>query len=232
MIRQEDIAGHVIYALRNATIRKWPFPHFFAENVWPDDFYAQMMAYLAEKTDYKGGSDYHGRTFGKVLGMPELDFMNSKDFMRDVAYIFQNELKTRYVDGKFSVYNDLRLVRDGKHYSIGPHTDAPWKVVSLLFYLPPDNIYSDLGTSIYLPGDEMPDFRCVGGPHYNPLFFKRIASMPYAKNSCFGFFKTDNSFHGVEVIQCDVQRDVLLYNIYDEALYLQSRKPPVQESTT
>lgn len=214
-----DIEGHVLYALRNAVIKKWPYPHFFVQNVFPDDFYDALIHHLAGKTDYAGkGTAYHGRTFGEVDDMPELAFMNSASFLQNVASIFAPWISHRFKGCKqedIAILHDLRLVRDSKGYQIGPHTDAAWKIVSLLFYLPPLNCWdSTIGTSIYMPND--PAFRCPGGPHHDFKHFKNIYTAPYIGNSCFGFFKTDNSFHGVEPVESDVTRDVLLYNIYED----------------
>jgi hypothetical protein len=105
------------------------------------------------------------------------------------------------------------LVEDVTKYALGPHTDSPKKVITMLFYLPRDLSQSHMGTSIYLPKD--PAFRCQGGPHYKFDGFQRLHTMPFVPNSLFVFFKTDNSFHGVEpVTDPDTKRWLLLYDIY------------------
>lgn len=232
MSQHLDVEGHVLYALRNATIKQWPFPHFFAENVFPIDFYYEVLHILAHKDDYAGkGDHYNGRTFGEADSIPELAFMKGERFLHEVGMIFYPWMKHRFqgrTPEECSVFNDLRLVRDGKGYQIGPHTDATWKIVSLLFYLPPEQwewTAPDVGTSIYMPKD--PDFRCAGGPHHPFEPFDRIYTAPYQRNSCFGFFKTDNSFHGVEPVEYDMRRDVLLYNIYDDKVYRECHKPRI-----
>ena len=107
---------------------------------------------------------------------------------------------------------EILLVRDHTNYSIGPHTDSPSRLLSLLFYFPRDDSLSHLGTSIYMPKD--PQFSCIGGPHYKPNNFDRVQTMPYRPNSLFAFMKNDKSFHGVEPIaDQDIQRDLLLYDI-------------------
>jgi hypothetical protein len=112
---------------------------------------------------------------------------------------------------------DARLVRDFTDYSIGPHTDSPRKLVSLLFYLPRDESMRHLGTSIYAARDA--SLRCEGTRHHSYSGFKRVASMPYVPNALFAFFKTDHSFHGVDPItEGKVERNLLLYNIYVQAV--------------
>lgn len=216
-----DIEAHVTYALRNAAIREWPFPHFIAENVFPDDFYWSFSDAVRKKTDYLSAeNNYHGRQFAAEVDFPELDFMHRADFARHVAKIFAPWLTDRISDGKLTMRPDLRLIRDGQGYFIGPHTDAKWKLVSLLFYLPFDGWHARHGTALYVPRD--PDFRCPGGPHHKFDAFQRVATAPFVPNTCVGFVKSDISFHGVEPINDDFQRDVLLYNLYAGGINLRS----------
>jgi len=215
-----NVEGHVLYSLRNARVNPWPFPHFYAENVFPDETYWKIYDYVSKKgaEEYtQSKNNYNGRLFAKdtdeditFLG---LDFLKSEDFLRHVVKIFRDEFSMRFTDyTRVKLSNDLRLIRDGRDYSIGPHTDAPHKVVSMLFYLPLDGWNHDCGTSIYLPKDR--SFRCAGGPHRKFEDFDKIFTAPFLPNTCLGFFKTDYSFHGVEKIEKDFQRDVLLYNVY------------------
>lgn len=222
------VKEHVIYALRNAAVKKWPFPHFYAENVFPAAFYTKFLAQLDAKKDFKSdGNRYHGRAFGDPNTVEGCEFMQTSEFLQTVAAIFMPEMQERFTGKKCVVYSDLRLVRDSGGYYIGPHTDAPWKLVSLLFYLPYTTMHADHGTSIYAPKDQT--FRCPGGPHHNFEPFNRVFTAPFVPNACFGFWKTDNSFHGVETIP-DFRRDVLLYNIYDQELYLQRHPPAAQKA--
>src|SRR5262249_5210128 len=96
------------------------------------------------------------------------------------------------------IADEAMLVHDRTRYSVGPHTDAPFKVVSLLFYLPADERLARHGTSIYVPKDGA--MTCPGGPHYPFERFERMATMPFVPNALFAFLKTDNSFHGVEPV--------------------------------
>lgn len=215
------VQEHVLYALRNAAIQRWPFPHFYAENVFPADFYAEMLAQLDTNSTYESNeSKYHGRKFGNANSLGMLEWMNDPEFMQHIAMTFADQMKQRYQGRKCGIYHDLRLVRDQKGYYIGPHTDAPWKLVSLLFYLPYTDMHAEHGTSLYVPKNSK--MRCPGGPHHGFEGFQRVATMPFRANTCFGFFKTDNSFHGVETINDRFRRDVLLYNLYDQEIYSQA----------
>ena len=209
-----DPVEHVIYKLRNAPVSRYPFPHFYAENVFPDDFYWNLLKNLPEDEKYSGDSGtgiYNNRRFA-VLDALEFDEFKSNHFASSLLSIFPQDFHTRFPDGKAKFSTEWRLVRDEKGYQIGPHTDAKWKVLSLLFYLPVDNSYPDAGTSIFVPEDHK--FECAGGPHYNKQGFLKAWTAPYKPNSCFGFWKTSNSWHGVDEIGYKMRRDVLLYNIF------------------
>lgn len=214
-----NIEQHVKYALLNAGRREWPFAHFFAENVFPEPYYAEIQQFLAQmkQTDFvettnAGTGAYRNRAFSRDNMVPGCEFMLSEDFLRTILYIFDKEAREAFPYGKMAVSRDMRLIRDSKEYKIGPHTDAKWKLVSLLFYLPSDLQYIDYGTSLFVPKDN--NFTCEGGPHYPFEPFKKVYTAPFIPNSCLGFWKTNKSFHGVEPIPIDIQRDVLLYNIY------------------
>lgn len=212
------IENHMLEAMRHPTISKLdPFPYFYTENVFPQPFYDHLMGVLDTRDDYTSETStghYGSRTFAHSLGVPELDFMEGFDFLHKIIGLFQPQFLQRFPEGRAKLTRDLRLVRDSKDYKIGPHTDAKWKVVSLLFYLPRDDSLKQYGTSVYVPID--PTARCEGGPHYGFNHFHEIWRAPFLPNTCLGFWKTDKSFHGVNPIPEEIRRDVLLYNIYTE----------------
>jgi len=217
----DDLHAYVIDRLRQPSLAKTkPFPMFYAENVFPEEFYWQLQVLLATKNDYHANEEgkYASRTFADDLGISDLDFMLQPTFMKDVVNLFVREFRDRFPEGKAKLTRDVRLIRDSRDYRIGPHTDAPWKLISLLFYLPKDASLSQYGTSVFVPRD--PAFRCAGGPHHKfepdglSPGFDEVWRAPFMPNSCLGFWKTDQSFHGVYPIPEDVRRDVLLYNVY------------------
>jgi hypothetical protein len=234
---------HLIYQILNAPVRDYPFPHAFIENVFPNDYYQDMLINLPPISGYLPIHDtgnvsgakaqgllYSSRYITDVSdlakrGVPEhlVSFWNelsnsllSERFLRTILFKFSAAYKERFsnpFNSQFKLSSELRLVRDFEDYSIGPHTDTPKKVVSLLFYLPKDWEYEKLGTSIYIPKD--PSVTCIGGPHYGFKGYKRIFTAPFIPNSMLMFFKTPKSFHGVEKITDKaVERNVMLYNIY------------------
>lgn len=201
---------HVVYKLRNATVNRYPFPHFFVEGVFPGECYEQLLWNLP--SDYKP-LGFKSRSFSDTLPWFLEDFKGSY-FANSILQIFWKDFYERFPDGsRPELTTELRFIRDEEDYSIGPHTDAAKKVVSLLFYLPSDSLDADVGTSLYVPTDHKK--RCPGGPHHPFNGFEEVWRAPFVPNSVLGFWKTDNSWHGVPPINRIIERNVLLFNIYE-----------------
>ena len=227
---------HVVYRILNAPMRGYPYPHIYVDSVFPPDFYAALrgnwpsaehLVSLAATNRVTGGA--YAERFIMPLRKAEIEKLpkTSREFWTEFSGWL---LSGRFLDAmveKFEEYVRMRyggdasnvgfgceslVVRDHTNYNLGPHTDSPSRLLSLLFYCPDDESMKHLGTSIYTPID--PDFRCPGGPHHPHDLFKKVATMEYRPNTLFAFMKTDNSFHGVEPIDdSGVLRDLLLYDI-------------------
>lgn len=193
-----------------AEVQLEPFPWFYAENVFPSDVFLEMRSkFPTEWTPIEKSRN--------VKGYPERYTANPQEpFWKTLfSKLLDGQLKQNLcslfgVKNTDKLHDECLLIRDVAGYKIGPHTDSPRKVITVLFYLPPDESMIHAGTSIYEPLE--PGFRCPGLNHYEFDKFKKIKTMPFKPNSAFAFLKTDNSFHGVE--PCDGVRDVLLYDIY------------------
>lgn len=211
-----DAVEHVIYRLRNATVGEYPYPHFFIRDVFPPEFYSEIIGSLPSDDAYaplKGG--YKSRIAATAYPRILAGF-DTTHFASNVLSMFGKQFSERYpFHDRPKFRAELRLIRDSEGYSIGPHTDAPYKVVSLLFYLPVDFLDMDCGTGIYVPKDGV--MTCPGGPHHKFDGFTEIWRAPFVPNSCFGFFKTNNSWHAVQKISRKIRRDVLLFNIYEQS---------------
>ena len=243
-----DVEGHVHYRIANTPLLEHPFPHFYATDVFPADFYAELRRRLPEQGGYtridetgtvaKGMykerfvcslDELEGREFESGAGTSfwaDLSgWLLGDAFARLILDRFRPWLRERFgADNEPRIETDARLVRDFTNYAISPHTDSPRKVVSLLFYLPRDDAMRHLGTSIYAPKNA--DFRCTGTGHHSFDLFKKVATMEYRPNTLFAFFKTDRAFHGIDrIADAEVVRDLLLYNIYVTKV-VTSRRPP------
>ena len=230
------VEEYVIYQISNAQIQDYPYPHFYVENVFPADFYARLRANWPDSSALTSLAETGRVSKGAYPDRFVLPFTPSdieklsedrRAFWSEFGSWFMAHRFLQTAINKFGRYaqqrfgNDLKhcrfeadslLVRDRTNYSIGPHTDATHRLLSMLFYCPDNDSMKHLGTSIYVPLD--PDFRCVGGKHYPHNRFQKVWTVDYKPNSLFSFFKTNNSFHGVDPIRDqEVQRDILLYDV-------------------
>jgi hypothetical protein len=227
---------HILYRIGNAPLRPYPYAHLFLEGVFPDALYGEMRRRLPPSESYTSLADtgrvtkgaYRERTVlffdDRSLGaMPDeaaafwqdiRALLLDRDLMELLIAKFDAPIQRRFahVNGNVEVEPEAYLVRDRTGYAIGPHTDAPHRLVSALFYIPADDRWRAHGTSLYVPKDRR--FTCEGGPHYAPAPFERMATMDFVPNALFAFAKTDNSFHGVEAVTEEgIERDVILYDI-------------------
>lgn len=229
-----EVEEFVKYRIANTAVRMHPFPHFFVENVFPDEYYREILA------NWPGSDRFQslaatGRTSGDAykerfvvslmkVGQEEGDWRGKvfwesfsrwfvgNSFLQFLMLHFQPWiLKGRTLPAQISVVPDGLLVQDHTSYAIGPHTDAAHRLVSTLFYCPPDDSQRHLGTSIYTPkGNNIP--REICGVHYPRDQFYKIDTMPFIPNSMFGFVVSPNSFHGVDRITDEnVRRNVILH---------------------
>jgi len=231
------VEEHVLYQILNAPIRAYPYAHIHVENVFPADFYARLRASWPDPSALISLADTGRVPKGAYperfvlpftpAGIGKLtedrravweefgQWFLAERFLSAMIEKFEPHVRERFGDDFHLRYGfgvDALLVRDLTNYSIGPHTDAPHRLVTMLFYCPDDDARKHLGTSVYVPLD--PGFRCNGGPHYPHNRFHKVATMEYKPNSLFAFIKNDRSFHGVDpIVDQNVQRDLILYDI-------------------
>jgi hypothetical protein len=224
----------LIYNLANAPVRGYPYPHSYIPDVFPRDFYTELQRNMPDPSvmlpisQVRPVTGYDERFVldlksEHVETLPEdkrrfwkefAGWLLSGRFRQAVMTKFAPLIEQRFRGAQGAeFYDEALLVEDITKYALGPHSDSTRKVITLLFYLPKDESQSHLGTSIYLPND--PNFTCQGGPHYAFKDFTRLVTMPFKPNALFVFFKTANSFHGVEpVTDPNTKRWLLLYDIY------------------
>ncbi len=233
--------------LERAPIVPAPFPHFFLENVFSDDLYSQMLGKLPAndelvpigETGLVTPGAYPERSILRLGGLDSKRLEEPRrEFWEGVAANFLGARLTSLMAERFWPYvlerfgenllkirvaEQVKLVRDQTRYMLGPHTDAPHRLLTMLFYLPADAGKTHLGTVLYEPKDK--SFRCKGGPHHPRELFDAVKSIPYRPNSVIAFLRTDNSFHGVEpVTDQDAQRDILAYQVRIKGITFE--KPP------
>jgi hypothetical protein len=245
-----NVLAHFADRLREAEVSLDPFPHYCLDNVFPDDYYQELLKNLPTSNSYEnlyevttlkldhfrhrdqrdmneGWTDY--------LPAPQKDFWDGFDswflggeLTQAVLQTFAGQMNARFAEGKWpEVSVESQLIRHRAGYFLGPHSDLFTKLVVLLIYLAPDENAAHLGTSLYRPKD--PDFTCPNSTHYPFSDFVKAKTAPYKPNSLLAFFRSDVSFHGLEPLsENDVEssgRDVIQYVLYDKA----AREQQLQE---
>jgi hypothetical protein len=234
--------AHVVDRLRASEVVLEPYPHYYLENVFPDDFYQALLSHLPGSTAYQNlfevttlkldhfrYRDQRDLSDGWTEKLPaELkDFWNrfnewflGPDLAEAVLDSFAEPLRARLGDKESwpAVSVESQLIRHRAGYFLGPHSDLHTKLVVLLVYLAPDESGAHLGTSLYRPKD--PSFTCSNSAHYPFEDFVRVKTALYKPNSLLAFLRSDISFHGVEPLsEQDVttcSRDLIQYVLYDK----------------
>ena len=246
---------HLIDRLHTAAVDVDPFPHFYLENVFPDDYYKALLRNLPstdvydnlyEVTDLKLDHFRHRNQrdmdAGWTVRLPPglQSFWNSfnKWFLgADLAQAVLNSFRSQRSSWP-EVSVESQFIRHRAGYFLGPHSDLHTKLVVLLIYLAPNYSAPHLGTSLYRPKD--PAFSCHDSKHYPFEDFIRVKTAPYKPNSLLAFMRSDISFHGLEPLsQTDVAtegRDVIQYVLHDkqarEAQLRARRLAAAERSTT
>ena len=247
-----EIELHLAYKTGNTSINNFPFPHMFIKDIFPNDFYSKIQENLPNNSsmtslpdlypEQPGFMNYKERfaiDFKKIESINKIE-KHKQDFWKAIGELFMkgeltNFLRTKfqhYLDMRFKLISDLSfqseclLINDKKNYSLGPHTDSPKKVISLLIYLPKDMKQMQNGTSLYIPKD--PNFISNNKEygHFSHEEFHKVMTMPFLPNSAFCFIKTNNSFHGVEkMVMEETDRWLLLFDIFlNEKSYLNEKE--------
>jgi hypothetical protein len=233
--------AHVVARLRTSEVVSEPYPHYYLENVFPDDYYRALLEHLPgsgvyqnlyEVTDLKLEHFRHRdqRDFdeGWTDELPgELkEFWDSfhewflgPDLAQAVLRSFAVPMRARFGEEQAwpEVSVESQLIRHRAGYFLGPHSDLHTKLAVSLLYLAPDESGAHLGTSLYRPKD--PAFNCPDSKHYPFEDFVRVKTAPYKPNSLLAFLRSDISFHGVEPLaEKDVSasgRDLIQYVLHD-----------------
>jgi hypothetical protein len=233
--------AHVVERLRTAEVVPEPFPHYYLERVFPEDFYRELLGHLPGgeayqnlfeittlKLDHFRHRDQRdmGDGWTKELTGELRDFWEGfnewflgPELARAVLASFAGPLRARLGDEESwpPVSVESQLIRHRAGYFLGPHSDLHTKLVVLLIYLAPDEGGAHLGTSLYRPKD--PGFSCPDSAHYPFEDFERVKTAPYRPNSMLAFVRSDISFHGVEPLSAedvsDCGRDLIQYVLYD-----------------
>lgn len=221
--REEKILDHVIAAIEACDAHDEPFGHCYFENVFPEDFYKEILERLPSPEEYHAlnlkawsranGESTRDRMFLSKEGLEPLS-EDQKQFWNLVTSVILSEDVKRTIYAKLWKDIALRfkcsqdevpglvghprgvLFRDTDEYRIKPHPDGASRIVTMMFYLPKDLSQEDLGTSLY---EKQPAMKRLFGNK-----FKEVKRFPYRPNSGMAFvvnrLPNHTSWHGRELL--------------------------------
>lgn len=241
---------HFSERLRSVKVESEPFPHYILENVFPEDYYRELLRHLPpsdvyknlyEVTDLKLDHFRHRDQRDMDQGWTDKLPPDLKPFWSSFnEWFLGDEFAHGVMDslglaGDKAISVESQFIRHRAGYFLGPHSDLYTKLAVLLLYLAPDNSAEHLGTSLYRP--KAPGFSCPDSKHYPFEDFIRVKTAPYRANSLLAFVRSDISFHGLEPLsEQDVSlagRDVIQYVIHDKTAreaQLEARRFATQEA--
>lgn len=247
-VRTKGALTHFAERLSEAEVILDPYPHYCLENIFPNDYYHELLRNLPAsdsysnlyevttlKLDHFRHRDQRDMNEGWTDKLPahQKDFWDefdtwflSGELAHAVLETFADQMNAKFAQWP-EVSVESQLIRHRAGYFLGPHSDLFTKLVVLLIYLAPDESAAHLGTSLYRPKD--PNFTCPNSTHYPFSDFVNVKTAPYKPNSLLAFFRSDVSFHGLEPLsESDVEtsgRDVIQYVLYDKV----AREQQLQE---
>jgi hypothetical protein len=198
------LRDHLIARIAETPLQTDPFCHIYVEGIFPASLYPALLQNLPPREAY---TPFNLRRYGRANGESTRDmFYLSADYLEkvpvDLARFWNaivramtaSELR-RAVFAKLApdlaerfgmpiervpdieCNYEIVLVRDTEDYRIKPHPDGANKIVTMQFYLPPDDTTLDLGTSLY----RMHKRRIFGRR------FEEVKRFPFKPNSAYAF---------------------------------------------
>jgi hypothetical protein len=234
------VLDHMLHVLDDTLAHDEPFSHFYVENVFPDDVYAEMMEQMPDPAAYKPLSveNYHnaaGVSTRDVISLDEPHLRALSDRQRELwqgiaaafaapelkKAVFQKlatDLSARFGMPREEVHKIVSfskpsLFRDLDGYEIAPHPDGRAKIVTMQLYLPRDRSQLELGTALY-----QRRFKSLKGLYSWHGRFEKVKQFVFQPNSGYAFAVSNSwnkkSWHGRESLPegCGVRNTLL--NIY------------------
>ncbi len=210
-----SILNHIVGAIESSTLDETPFPHFFAEGLFPNDVYARMIELLPsmeyyESFGYDGARSAGSRESRMRFRMDNASLHRLPAEYREVWSTIRNVFGS--VELREAVFRKLapglarrfkceagqvadipgfplpELFRETAGYRIKPHPDTNEKVVTMQVSLSRDRSQSDLGTEFYRIG------RSPASWLREPRGFDIVKTMPFLPNAGYAFAVLNSIF--------------------------------------
>lgn len=228
----KPVLERLIDKISTATTDPAPSDNIYIEDVFPPMIYSEIVTRLPSDghynfIDHPDAVLPNGNITRKLLDLTEetIKTFNPEDqeFWKHLKDIFISDMLLTAITQKFRGKLNMRFgpewpemilvpvfYRDYAGYRIGVHTDAPYKIATMQFYLPKDSSQIHLGTS----------FHKREGNNFNLL--KTNAFKP---NSAYAFARTDSSWHSVlQMAEHESKRDTLALTVYIKGYEYKSNK--------
>lgn len=107
-----------------------------------------------------------------------------------------------------TLYMRMELNRDISGYAIGPHTDAPYKWITMLYYLPKDSALSTAGTQVVrsTKGTTQKESKWMDPKDKQ---WETVKQAPFVPNTVMAFAICDRSWHAVPKVANKAVRDTI-----------------------
>lgn len=235
-VAPEERAALIAYRLYNAPRLEWPYPHSILTDVLPDDLFRALRALdvAASAPRLHGSATGHlaaevnrygiGITPDTVDTDPTLHpllrytykVLSDRLCVTALSRVFGRDLIAFFGRAELPIATTMVMVEDRTGYALLPHTDTPFKAVTLLIYLADDGADPSYGTEMYMPA---PGVTLTGSYPMRARFqrerFLRVATAPYRPNGGLMFPPSPKTFHGVrEVSEGDRTRRLLQFQLF------------------
>ena len=225
----------MISRLKEAKPQLKPYPHFWVDNIFPDDIYARVLNQLPNSALYAHG-DVGSKHYGNradlhllsewmdqaseaskelwygirlALGSPDLKYAIFTNLAAGLAHRFKIDEQDA---AEIEAYPRPMLYQETAGYAIAPHPDTRRKLATVQFALTDNESQLGLGTSIY---------RLSANPKHlirEPIGFREVKRYPFARNSVFAFAVINTlamrSWHGREALPEGCGKRNTLLQIY------------------
>jgi len=110
----------------------------------------------------------------------------------------------------------IRLNRDTGGFKLTPHTDTEFKFLFGVMYLAKDKDHPQFGTDLYKHKHGLKSWRTTPlDVRLTEDQFVKVKQANYLPNRFAVFLKNDESWHGVNISNCDIVRHTMYYSLCD-----------------
>ena len=144
----KKLKKHILNRIVHTEINKFPFYNMYVENIFPDEFYLSLKYKILE---YKYNKELEDRNWdnpnfiNKKLSLKNYDDDEISLFRKvfddsEIKNSIMSKFYHNFSIGEIVFNHDLQLVFTGKDRFQKIHTDIPAQFVSVVFYIPEDEL--------------------------------------------------------------------------------------------